>query len=584
VLEVARVMAEMDYHPETTIEFSLFAAEEMGVFGSMYDAQKAKAQGKDIRFMYNMDMIANNPNNGHDLTGANFSGNEWTAYTAAAATERYTDLKVTIYPHSLSPSTDSYSYWHEGFPVYACQEWDLSPFVFTAGDTVGNCDVDYLSKVAGGALATFVEQQLFPTPQNVTASSGKTEILIKWKPTNNAIVKGVDIYRSDTTGIRYQKITQQPLIDTVYHDLNIESNKQYYYVLSTVNDSLQTGEFSDEVSGAKFNFSDTLLVLNNMKASQICPDSVFAFYQAILDTIPFVWQDLNANQKITTGMLSRYRSILWVSNSENFETADAKTLQNVSDFISNGGNILFAGFNPRKFWVGGTTYPLKSPESSVFRQVFKVDSIDRKIQCTMFRANAAGAGYDTLKIDSLKHVDPGLPGEIYNVEVFTPSPQGHVIYRLDTKYDSTSVYGKMKHRPVGLEYMGDDFKSILLSFPLYYLDAGDARNFVHYVMKEKFVHSVGIEQNNRTDICSVDVYPNPLDDVCHITFDNPEAGRVKAILISSQGKPVRTLIEKHLDKGRHSISFSTGGLPPGLYQIVLRSITGFALKKIIILH
>ncbi|MDD4603656.1 MAG: M20/M25/M40 family metallo-hydrolase [Bacteroidales bacterium] len=50
-LEIARVMANLNFHPEATIRFVLFAAEELGMFGSQYDAQKARLEGNDIRFL-----------------------------------------------------------------------------------------------------------------------------------------------------------------------------------------------------------------------------------------------------------------------------------------------------------------------------------------------------------------------------------------------------------------------------------------------------------------------------------------------------------------------------------------------------
>ncbi|MCK9204926.1 MAG: M28 family metallopeptidase, partial [Bacteroidales bacterium] len=386
-LEIARVMANLNFHPEATIRFVLFAAEELGMFGSQYDAQKARLEGNDIRLMFNMDMIANNPDDLNEVVGGKYQNFEWACSAAAEAIERYTDLSVAIFEANLDGGTDSYSYWNEGFPSFGCQEFALSPYCFTPADTLGNCNVPYLAKITGGALATLAEQQLFPTPQNVIAHCTKEEITLQWKPTNNALVSGVNVYRSDTAGGPYQKITASAVSDTMYHDLMIQPNKQYYYVLATMNDSLQESGFSQEVSGARFNFCDTLLVLANLKGTQITPDSVSAFYHTVLDTIPYVWHDINEIQKVNIGLLSRYRSILWMSNTGNFEIPGNDLYNCVSEFISNGGNLLFTGFNPMKFWTNGATYPVKISETSIFHQIFKVDSADRKVQCMMFRAN-----------------------------------------------------------------------------------------------------------------------------------------------------------------------------------------------------
>jgi len=280
-------------------------------------------------------------------------------------------------------------------------------------------------------------------------------------------------------------------------------------------------------------------------------------------------------------MLSRYRSIFWMTNSVGFEVQDSTMFQDVSEFIANGGNLLFAGFDPMKFWMNGPVYPIKTPDKSFFRQLFKVDSVDRKSQCLMFRANAVAPGYDTLNIDTLKYLDKNYPGQIYFVEVFSPSPEAGVIYRLDTKYDSTTSFGKMKNHPVGLEYMGTDFKSILLSFPLYYMDTNDVREFLHFVMTEKFNHTEGISAIDPVDPFNLQIYPNPVPDVCNVTFNLPKPGRIRLTFLSVQGQIISTWIDRNLEQGPHSFLFEIGPQPSGLYYIELKSNKSRAVKKLI---
>jgi hypothetical protein len=580
-LEIARVMAKMNYQPEATIRFTLFAAEELGLFGSKYASQKARLEGTDIRYMFNIDMIANNPDNLPGVKIYKYPGFDWACFAAAEAIEQYTDLSVVIPEVEVNSGSDSYPYWIEGFPSIFCQEITFSPYIHTNADTLGNCNVPYFAKVTGGALATLAEQQLLPYPQNLIAHSTKEDVTLEWMPTNNAFVKGFNIYRSDSAGGEYQKITSSPVSGSEYHDLMAEPNKQYYYVLTTVNDSLSESGFTAEVSGVRFQFCDSLLVLSNLKGTQTTPDSVFAFYQAVLDTIPFVWHDLNSDQKVSLALLSRYRFILWISNYSDFEIPGNELTQSVSAFIANGGNLLFAGFNPSRFWLNNNKFPFKIPETALFRQLFRIDSVDRKMQSMMFRANAAATGYNSLNIDSLKYMDEDFPGQIYNIEVFTPATEGNVIYRFDTKFDSTSNYGKMKHRPVGIEYMGNDFKSILLSFPLYYLDTSDAREFLHFVMSEKFIHPVGIDQTYSEEPFALRVYPNPVTNACNVTFVLSKPGRVKLTLVSIEGQILSEWLDGSLDQGNHWLSFSTGHLSPGLYQVLLQSNEGKAVRKIV---
>ena len=470
-----------------------------------------------------MDMISNNPANLNEMVAFDYPGHEWVAVAAAETIKKYTDMPVIINKYfgpgvTLREGTDSYSYWLEGFPALGYWETELSPYYHTPADSVGICNIPYLAKVTGGILAALAEQDIFPSPQNLTAHSSKEEISLHWKATHTEHIRGFNVFRSGTSGAQYQKLTQIPVTDTIYHDLFAEPNTEYFYVLTVVNDSLQEGGFSEEVSGARFNFNDTLLVLASLTGTEVTPDSVYAFYDAVLDTIPYQWYDINATFKVDPDLLSRYRSILWMTNTSSFEVLDIKTKQRVSDFISSGGNLLFAGFNPMRFWMNTppNKFALKIPETELFYRLFKVDSVTRKIQSFLYRANAVEDGYDTLNVDSLKCLNLSYPGQISNVDVFTPSEDGHVIYRFDSKFDSATSLGRLKNHPVGIEYRGPDFKSILLSFPLYYMDTNDVKNFFHFAVTEKFSHSLGIEPIRSVKPFDLCIYPNPISDMIFI--------------------------------------------------------------------
>lgn len=584
-LEIARVMKQSGYKPEATIQFTLFAAEELGLFGSRYASAKARFASTDLRYMLNMDMISNNPGNIPEVKIYQYLGFEWASLVAADATERYTDLSAVFPDDKMNDGSDSYPYWLNQFPSAYFEEIVFSPNWHYPSDTLGNCNVPYLKKVAGAALATLAEQQLVPYPQNLRAQSTKEEIILHWKPTKNVLVKGCNIYRSETPGTGYQKITSSPVADSVYIDVPTTLNKQYYYVVATVNNSLLESAFSNEVYGARFNFSDSLLVLANVKGNKATPDSVRAFYQAILDTIPYRWMDVNSVQKVNLTQFSRYRSILWMSNTFDFEPLTNEMVQGVSAFMENGGNMLFAGYTPARFWINTSiAYPSYIPETTLFHKLFKVDSIDRKQQCMLFRANAVATGYDTLHIDPLKYMEKTYPGQIYNIDVFAPGQEANVIYRFDSRFDSTTPFGKMKHRPVGLEYMGAGNKSILLSFPLYYLDTTDAREFMHYVVTKKFGYPVGIAQTMNKGQLDFHVFPNPVKETCNVTFVLEKPGRVRISLISLSGQTVSSWLDRKLDRGAHSFRFTSTAFAPGLYQVLFQHSGGTKVEKIILIR
>jgi hypothetical protein len=178
-----------------------------------------------------------------------------------------------------------------------------------------------------------------------------------------------------------------------------------------------------------------------------------------------------------------------------------------------------------------------------------------------------------------------FPGEIYNIEVFSPATGGKVIYRFDSHYPPGSSLGAMQDKAVGLEYMGDDFKTILLSFPLYYLDTADARKLMKYVMNEKFTHPVGIAPHETTKKNPELVnYPNPFSLETAIVFRLNQSSDVTLTIYDMQGMEVSVLAKRRFEKGSHTIKFSSGNLPSGIYQAVLQTPAAVLSGKILLIR
>ncbi|TRZ75356.1 MAG: M20/M25/M40 family metallo-hydrolase, partial [Bacteroidetes bacterium] len=418
VLEVARVIKKMNYSPEATIKFNLWAAEELGLYGSKYYAGQARLRGDDIRYYLNLDMVSNNPLNKKEVKIYRYQGVEWAGLLAADIFQRYTGLNV-FFPNQLVASgSDSYSYWLNNFPAAYLEEMYFSPNWHRPSDTLGNCNIPYLADITKGALAVIMEQQFLPSPVGIYAKSSRENIRLGWKPTKNTNVSGYNLYRSDTTGSGFVKINSTAIADSSYYDSSIIPGKLYYYHLTVLNDSAQESMPSSEVSGARFNFTDSLLVLAALKGNVFTPDSVLAFYTGILDSIPFRWFDFSQTHQPGLNTISHYQSILFLINDFSVDPPDQNLLQVLRIFFDNGGNMLFSGFQPTGYFDNTTGYPRKLSPESFSRTYFKADSVNFKFNSIMNRANAAFPGYDTLYTDTHKTLDPSFPGEIFNIEVF----------------------------------------------------------------------------------------------------------------------------------------------------------------------
>ena len=75
-------------------------------------------------------------------------------------------------------------------------------------------------------------------------------------------------------------------------------------------------------------------------------------------------------------------------------------------------------------------------------------------------------------------------------------------------------------------------------------------------------------------------YPNPAGEVLNIVITAP-AGYASLRLFSSDGRLVKTVFEKDLDKNDHIFSVSRDGIPSGNYFIVLQNKSGQVTKPVI---
>ena len=139
VLEIARVLKEKNYQPESTIRFITFGAEEYGLWGSKNYALKAFNSGMDISIMINHDMISHTyspvANSFVDINY--YTGFEYLRVLAMNCTQAYSLLT----PHIGSPNSsgsDSHSFWQLGFPSVYFEERDFSPYYHSPADIIDN--------------------------------------------------------------------------------------------------------------------------------------------------------------------------------------------------------------------------------------------------------------------------------------------------------------------------------------------------------------------------------------------------------------------------------------------------------------
>ncbi|MBN1199931.1 MAG: M20/M25/M40 family metallo-hydrolase [Bacteroidales bacterium] len=585
VLEIARVMMQQGYRPESTITFALFAAEELGGHGSEHMASAARETGRDIRYMLNLDMIANNPDSLPEILIYKFYKVEAAGRFAGDIFNRYTGFPV-IYPtDSTNNETDSYFFWLNGFPTTFFIESDFSPNWHTENDTVGACNLSYCAEVTRGACATLMEDQLLPYPRSFSVRSSKENITLTWLPTKNAHVAGYTLYRSANPETGFTRLNQAMITDSFYVDHTVEKGEEYFYFVRALNHSLQESHSSEVARGVRIEFSDTLLIINSVANGTSTPDEIVQYYSYLLDTIPFIWYDVNKQHPLSLHLLDTHRNIWWMSNDFNYTPLLHPSAAEFSDFFGNGGNMLLTAFTPSSLMDGIEENVVRLGEESILRSFFKADSVVRKPTSLFYRALPDIPGYDTLTVDPEKGFIPGLQGELQNIETYATGPEGTIIYLYDSHYDSSSSHGASKGKPVGLENIGTIYRTILLSFPLFFIDTSDAKAFIQDVLINKFPPPTGIEDPPvKKAISGFSIFPNPAAGSVTVLVTLEEAAEVTIFLYTSSGVKVGENNLGRRDRGNHCEPMSTGGVPSGLYYLTLKTADQMLTRKLILVR
>jgi hypothetical protein len=195
-------------------------------------------------------------------------------------------------------------------------------------------------------------------------------------------------------------------------------------------------------------------------------------------------------------------------------------------------------------------------------------------------------GYNSIFIDSSKT----LLSDEYHLRVIegiSSNSEANQIYAFDSNFDSTTVQGSFIGKPVGVEYIGSDFKTITLSFPLYYMDKPDAKNLIEFIITNKFNETTPVEDEYNQlpgDYSLSQNYPNPFNSTTNIRFTIPNSQLVSIKVYDILGNEIATLVNEKLEGGMHQVTFNAGNLASGVYIYRLQAdkfedTKGFILMK-----
>lgn len=178
VLEMARLFRNMNL--PVTIIFAAFDAEEWGKEGSEHYVSEAVANGDDIVFMMNMDMVGAINN---ETVASLFYGPE-PAYAILWNEIASSEFGIDGVMSGTSTRSDHYPFQIAGYDVCFCIELNLSPVYHQPADSVAYMDFDYMTRMVKTTLTAVYNVAKAPPPVAITSIQDPNDgqsLIVNWE-------------------------------------------------------------------------------------------------------------------------------------------------------------------------------------------------------------------------------------------------------------------------------------------------------------------------------------------------------------------------------------------------------------------
>ncbi len=568
VLEIARVVKAHNVQPATSLCFASWAAEERGLFGSLDYVVKSLNQQRNIKAYINLDMIASEPGSSNWKFNVNqYSGAEYVGLVAKEIALAYTSLSPEINTMN-SQGSDSYPFWLGGYPVVYFSEKNFSPNYHQITDLLSACNIPYCAEICKVALGTLLKMDEMPSAVRYDLFNPGTgnSLIARWQPNPETNLDGYYVRVGYTSGVYHQVFT------TTANEFNLQGlspDTTYYIAVSAFNTEGTEGpmrEGSDRP--VSVTMDQGILIVDDSEGGLLNPEdsAVDAYYSALLHNFTTTEYDAFQAQEIGLPELGKYSSVLWHVNKQTGITTLNRNLPEVVKYLRLGGNILFTLYQPQRAISKLTNYPINWPEGTFIHDYLFIDTITHIQNSAFNHGSPATPGYPLIEVDSSKTPASNTHHLSY-IEALSPSNDGSVIYMYGTAYNSSTAQGSMAGLPVGVESNSPDFKTITLSFPLFYMNFAQARNLVWEIMVNKFGETpMGINNQNPDD-AGFRLYPNPAQNTTTLSVFLEAPSTVNIRIYNLLGNEVLNIPAGLQAAGSYTKTISLARFSPGVYFI-----------------
>ncbi len=454
------------------------------------------------------------------------------------------------------------------------------------------------------------------SPIGLLDAPRKNFIELSWSENLERDLFGYNIYRSESETGEMLKINSSTVYENNFVDVEIKNAQYYFYSVTAVDSAMNESSISEMTRSMGISLDRGILLVDETldgDGSLTYPtdDEVDNFYRDLFQDIEYDEIDTENVKDLKLADLGSYSLIIWYNN-------DFKSIKKIPDidvhlskYLEFGGNIIYTGFMPSRIFMGNTEYPLELNSGDFLFDYFKIKKIYKNFGSRFGGAIPVSENYFPVSIDSSK-TDPDKLYHIGSVEGFEAAAEGNIIYNYNSHFDSSTPQGSMTDLAVGLEYLGPDYKSVILSFPLYFMNPEEAENLLKYIINDRFngISSASPIKAIPQNFILYQNYPNPFNPSTTIRYEIPNEsvrtgndrentdsdklsnGRylslqpvhVKLCVYDILGNEITTLVNKQQSPGNYEVEFNAAGLSSGVYFYKLTAGVFVETKKMVLLR
>lgn len=409
-------------------------------------------------------------------------------------------------------------------------------------------------------------------PANLAADPTWHKVLLHWNPNMEGDLLGYYVYRSDSQAGAPSNLTPSPVRDTSFTHVPAHSEPYAYYTVRAVDSTFQESISSAVVRSRPVSLAQGLLLVDETKpgdGSLMLPTDaqIDTFYHRTLGNFSFEEFDVETQGPPVLADLGAYSTVFWHGNDLSDFSAALSSRQELAKYLEFGGKLLLSSYRPTSAFGNYSAQARDFAAGEFVYDYLKIKHAENRVGALFSGATAVLNGYPAITVDTSKTWS-STGNHLFSIEGISAAPGAAEIYRYDSRYDTTRIEGKMKGQPVGIEYLGSDFKMIVVSFPLYYMDFDAATELVRFALSNRLSEPMAVKEQGTSVPKSFEVlqnYPNPFNPVTAIRFSIPAHTFVTLKIFDILGKEVVSLISEDLPPGEYTTTWEASAQASGVY-------------------